>query len=128
MGVRHRFTYLSDYSITTIKNINNSNNNNIHILGICLLKVMKNILVTDGAGFIGIQVLKRLLSFRVNKIIVIDNLSNAKSEFSDCILKKESEKMLSFYKEDIRNKKAILDIVKGQSIDVYSFSGHSQCT
>jgi UDP-glucose 4-epimerase len=78
---------------------------------------MKNILVTGGAGFIGVQLLKKLLSFKVNKIIVIDNLSNSKSEFSDCILKRESEKILSFYKEDIRNKKAILDIVKGQSID-----------
>jgi UDP-glucose 4-epimerase len=78
---------------------------------------MKNILVTGGAGFIGVQVLKKLLSSKVNKIIVIDNLSNANSEFSDCILKKQSEKTLSFYKEDVRNKKGILDILKGESID-----------
>jgi UDP-glucose 4-epimerase len=79
--------------------------------------VMKNVLVTGGAGFIGVQVLKKLFSLKVNKIIVIDDLSNANSEFSDCILKKESEKTLSFYKEDIRNRKAILDIIKGESID-----------
>ncbi len=78
---------------------------------------MKNVLVTGGAGFIGVQVLKKLLSLKVNKIIVIDNLSNANSKFNDCILKKESEKKLSFYKEDIRNKKAILDIIKVERID-----------
>jgi UDP-glucose 4-epimerase len=99
------------------KNKDNSDNDNIHILGICLQKIMRNILVTGGAGFIGVHVLKKLLSLKVNKIIVIDDLSNANSVFSDCILKKESKKTLSFYKEDIRNKKAILDIIKGQSID-----------
>jgi UDP-glucose 4-epimerase len=98
-------------------NKDSSNNNNIHILAIFLHKVMKNILVTGGAGFIGVQVLKKLLSLKANKIIVIDNLSNANSEFSDCILKKETETALLFYKEDIRNKKAILDIVKDHNID-----------
>jgi UDP-glucose 4-epimerase len=74
---------------------------------------MKNIMVTGGAGFIGVQLLKKLLSIKLDKVIVIDNLSNMNPTFNN-ILKSDS---LSFYKADIRNKQEILDIIKNEPID-----------
>jgi UDP-glucose 4-epimerase len=77
---------------------------------------MKNVMVTGGAGFIGVQLLKKLLSNKLNKIIVIDNLSNMNKRFND-ILNSESNNKFSFYKADIRNKQEILDIMKDGQID-----------
>jgi UDP-glucose 4-epimerase len=74
---------------------------------------MKNVMVTGGAGFIGVQLLKKLLSIKLDKVIVIDNLSNMNPTFNN-ILKSDS---LSFYKADIRNKQEILDIIKNEPID-----------
>lgn len=75
--------------------------------------IMKNVMVTGGAGFIGVQLLKKLLSMKLNKIIVIDNLSNMNKTFSDFM----NSDFVSFYKVDIRNKKEILDIIKDGQID-----------
>jgi UDP-glucose 4-epimerase len=70
------------------------------------------VLVTGGAGFIGHHLVKKLLlSQRNYKIIVIDNLSNGNKNFLDGNNNnRSSSKKFSFYKEDIRNKKNILDI------------------
>jgi UDP-glucose 4-epimerase len=68
------------------------------------------VLVTGGAGFIGYHLVKRLLSQRNYKIIVIDNLSNGNKNFLDSSNNRSSSNKFSFYKEDIRNKKSILDI------------------
>ena len=77
---------------------------------------MKNVMVTGGAGFIGVQLLKKLLSIKLDKIIVIDNLSNMNKRFND-ILNSESNNKFSFYKADIRNKQETLDIIKDKQID-----------
>jgi UDP-glucose 4-epimerase len=74
---------------------------------------MKNVMVTGGAGFIGVQLLRKLLSIKLNKIIVIDNLSNMNKTFSDFM----NSDCVSFHKADIRNKKEILDIIKDGQID-----------
>ena len=77
---------------------------------------MKNVLVTGGAGFIGVQVLKKLLTIKLKKIVVIDNLSNMNKTFSD-ILNSDSHHNLSFHRADIRNKRDILDIIRDERID-----------
>jgi UDP-glucose 4-epimerase len=77
---------------------------------------MKNVVVTGGAGFIGVQLLKKLLSIKLDKIIVIDNLSNKNRRFDD-ILNSDLYNKLSFYKADIRNKQEILDVIKDKQID-----------
>ena len=77
---------------------------------------MKNVVVTGGAGFIGVQLLKKLLSKKLDKIIVIDNLSNMNRRFDD-ILNSDPYNKISFYRADIRNKQEILDIIKDKQID-----------
>jgi UDP-glucose 4-epimerase len=74
------------------------------------------VLVTGGSGFIGYHLVKRLLSKRNYKIIVIDNLSNKSKNFPDSNDNKSSSDKLSFYKEDIRNKKSILDIFNHERV------------
>jgi UDP-glucose 4-epimerase len=99
-----------------IKEREDVDNDNIHILCICFCNTMENVVVTGGAGFIGVQLLKKLLSMKLDKIIVIDNLSNMNKTFS-YLLNSNSYDKLSFYKADIRNKKEIFDIIKDEQID-----------
>ena len=74
------------------------------------------VLVTGGAGFIGHHLVKRLLSQRNYKVIVIDNLSNGKKNFLEDSNSRSSSNNFSFYKEDIRSKKNILDIFNHERI------------
>ena len=68
------------------------------------------VLVTGGAGFIGHHLVQRLLSQENYKIIVIDNLSNGNKNLLHINNNRSSSRKFSFYKEDIRNKRSILDI------------------
>jgi UDP-glucose 4-epimerase len=77
---------------------------------------VKNVLVTGGAGFIGVQVLKKLLTVKLDKIVVIDNLSNMNKTFNG-ILNSDPHHNLSFHRADIRNKGDILDIIRDEQID-----------
>ena len=60
-----------------------------------------NILITGGAGFIGLA-LAKYLSDRSHKVIIFDNLSRGKfdNEFKE-ILKKRN---ISFFRVDLKNK------------------------
>ena len=78
---------------------------------------MVRILTTGGAGFIGFHLLKKLLAKGIGKVIVVDNLSNANHLFNDYVTAYRSETTFSFYNEDIRNREAIVDIVKTEKID-----------
>jgi UDP-glucose 4-epimerase len=85
---------------------------------------MNNILVTGGAGFIGRNLVNKLLFSHEasNTVIVIDNLSNYKEKYppnlnSKCQVLPEYNKRFVFYKEDIRNTKKISDIMKHERID-----------
>lgn len=69
---------------------------------------MQSVLVTGGAGFIGHHLVKRMLSDY--RVVIIDNLSNGKS---GNIPKHPNA---TFYKEDIRNKETISDIIKSHKI------------
>lgn len=70
---------------------------------------MRNVLVTGGAGFIGHHLVNRLLQVTENKIIVIDDLSNGD--------KRRLDGKVAFYKQDIRDKKAIAEIIKKEKVD-----------
>ncbi len=70
---------------------------------------MQSILVTGGAGFIGHHLVKRLLPDY--RIVIIDNLSTGKSSNIP------KHRNAVFYKEDIRNKETITDIIKRERIN-----------
>jgi UDP-glucose 4-epimerase len=82
-----------------------------------------SILITGGVGFIGKHLVKKLLSIfqdiDLGSLTIVDNLSSQ----NDVISRKNkativpSHKVLRFYKEDIRNKKAISNIMKDREID-----------
>jgi UDP-glucose 4-epimerase len=71
-----------------------------------------SILVTGGAGFVGHHLVKKLLEDRESRVIIIDNLSNAKT-----IPDHEGTHRVSFYQEDIRSRETITDIIKREKVD-----------
>jgi UDP-glucose 4-epimerase len=78
---------------------------------------MESILVSGGMGFIGRHLTKRLRKEEeYDKIIIIDNLSNAQA-FSKSVLPSNTEPKIKFYKADIRDKSTISDIIKQEKID-----------
>src|SRR5579864_1050622 len=71
---------------------------------------MKKAVVTGGAGFIGSNLVKLLLTKKF-KVVVIDDLSTGKKENLDI-----KNKNLKFYKEDIRDKEKMISLVKDADI------------
>ena len=76
---------------------NNSNN-----------KIVKNVLITGGAGYIGSHVTETLLK-KNKKVFLVDNLSTGH--------KKLINKKAKFFKLDIANKREIKKIIKKYKID-----------
>jgi len=70
--------------------------------------MIKKILVTGGAGYIGSHVVEELVKKNF-KVFIVDNLSNG--------YKKLINKKAKFYKIDIRNKKKISEIINLNKID-----------
>ena len=82
---------------------------------------MKNILITGGAGFIGLNFLKLILKYNYN-IINVDNLGYA----SNKIVKKINNKNYFFYNVNIKDKKKIFPIFAKHNIDtVINFAAES---
>jgi len=82
----------------------------------------KTIFVTGGAGYIGSHACVELLHAGY-EVIVIDNLSNSKLESLNRV-KKITGQSVTFYQEDIRDKKALSDIFSSHKIDaVIHFAG-----
>ncbi len=71
---------------------------------------MKNVFITGGAGYIGSHCAVSLIKNGFNPII-LDNLSNSR-KIVIRNLKKISERKISFYKVDIRDKKKLNSIFK----------------
>jgi UDP-glucose 4-epimerase len=72
----------------------------------------EGILVTGGAGFIGHHLVRTLLKYSKGNVVVVDNLSNANPNFSI-----QEFRDVTFYREDIRNKECIEDIIKKEKIN-----------
>lgn len=68
---------------------------------------MKNILVTGGGGFIGRHLVKQMQDKEFN-VVVVDNLINPNSI---------EVQVPSFYKVDVRNKQALIEIIKKEKIE-----------
>lgn len=68
---------------------------------------MKNILVTGGGGFIGRHLVRKMRDKAFN-VVVVDNLVNPNSI---------ALQIPSFYKVDVRNKQALVDILKKEKIE-----------
>lgn len=82
----------------------------------------KTILVTGGAGYIGSHACIELLQASY-QVIVVDNLSNSKTESLNRV-ETITGQSLSFYKIDIRDKKALAEIfAKHQPAAVAHFAG-----
>ena len=71
--------------------------------------VIKNILITGGAGYIGSHVAELLIKNTTNKVIILDNLITGH--------KKLINKKAKFIKADIKNKKRLSTIIKENKID-----------
>lgn len=80
------------------------------------------ILVTGGTGYIGSHTVCELLN-NDYEVVVVDNLCNSKKEVIESI-KEITNKELSFYEIDLRNKEELSKIFKENKIDgVIHFAG-----
>ena len=80
------------------------------------------ILVTGGIGFIGSHTCVELLEDGFD-VVVVDNLINSKPEVINSI-EKITGKKITFYKEDLRNKKVLEEIFEKEKFDaVIHFAG-----
>lgn len=64
---------------------------------------MKKVIVTGGAGFIGSNLVKKLLDLNVEKLLIIDDLSTGNESNISSIVKDERVKFLNSKIEDIEN-------------------------
>ena len=70
--------------------------------------MIKNILITGGAGYIGSHIVEILIRNK-KRVIIIDNLSTG--------FKRLINKKAKFFKTDIKNKKKINQILNKYKID-----------
>jgi UDP-glucose 4-epimerase len=79
---------------------------------------MESILVSGGMGFIGSHLIEKLRKEQdYNKIVIIDNLSNASPSSSNNVIPSSTEPKTKFYKADIQDKSTVSNIIKHEKID-----------
>ncbi|NOT10735.1 MAG: UDP-glucose 4-epimerase GalE [Methylococcaceae bacterium] len=84
--------------------------------------IVRNVLVTGGAGYIGSHACTELLQANY-RVVVVDNLSNSKAE-SLSRVEQITGKPVQFYQADIRDKQALTDIFSREAIStVMHFAG-----
>ncbi len=84
---------------------------------------MKKVLVTGGLGFIGSHTVLELIKNNY-EVVIVDNLSNSSIDVLDK-LKKITGKDITFYENDVCDKKALKKIFKNEKIDgVLHFAGY----
>ena len=77
---------------------------------------MDRVIITGGNGFIGRNLVKKILSNRLSSIALIANTSNAhNNQFTDKNVNEDSS--LTFYTVDIRDKKTISEIFQNEKAD-----------
>lgn len=76
---------------------------------------MTSVMVTGGAGYIGSHVCLQLLQTG-HDVIVVDNLSNGKSEHL-AVVERLTGKKLTFFKQDIRDSLALEKIFKERKVE-----------
>ncbi len=87
----------------------------------------KKILITGGAGFIGVNLANSLLAKGNRKVIVYDNLSRKGVENNLQWLRSQKYKNLKFIKGDIRDYKKLKDTAKGCS-EIYHLAAQVAVT
>lgn len=73
--------------------------------------IVRRVLITGGAGFIGSHLVSALSRLDTCEIVVIDNMSNSSTPAW------QDEHKIRFYKEDILNKEAVSKIVREEKIE-----------
>jgi UDP-glucose 4-epimerase len=80
------------------------------------------VLVTGGTGFLGKHLVKAIVKTNVDKLVLIDNLSNSNLEtFNEFVSSNASStkgSRITFHKVDIQNEDTLFKIFKEEGIDV----------
>ncbi|HOL22433.1 MAG TPA: GDP-mannose 4,6-dehydratase [bacterium] len=87
----------------------------------------KRILITGGAGFIGINLAEYLLSGRDNFVVIYDNLSRRGVEYNLKWLQSREYKNLEFIKGDIRDYKKLKEVMKNYN-EIYHLAAQVAVT
>lgn len=82
-----------------------------------------NLLITGGTGYIGSHTVVELLN-NGDEVVIIDNLSNSKKDVIEKI-KEITNKEVTFYEGDVKDKNLLEEIFKNNKIDVViHFAGY----
>jgi len=83
----------------------------------------KNILITGGLGFLGSNLAQKLVSLKLDKIVLVDScIKNLGSNFANVEDIKDKIKIYSGEEWDLRNKEKIKPLIKDADI-IFNFAG-----
>ena len=76
---------------------------------------MKKVLITGGAGYIGLNITVELIKKDIS-VIIIDDMKNAREEYIEHIMELFPNH-ITFFKGDVCNKDLVEDIIKNENVD-----------